>query len=142
MTAACGCWHGCLSGKALLARHGPLFSADSIASHGKVYTFGFGKHGQVRPSVPCAGPSSSLGAVVPDPCPSHNFHHGTHVQLGHGTLCQSAEPTIVPTLVSAQIVQVACAGAKTYALTARALLLLSLSLMTRYEAASGHARSY
>lgn len=77
----------CVLGKALLARRGPRFSEGSIASHGKVYTFGFGKHGQ----------------------------------LGLGTLCQSAEPTIVPTLVSAQVVQVACAGAKTYALTAQGL---------------------
>jgi hypothetical protein len=40
------------AGKALLARRGPRFSEGSIASHGKVYTFGFGKHGQVRPSIP------------------------------------------------------------------------------------------
>jgi hypothetical protein len=101
-------------GKALLARQGPLFSEGIIPSHGKVYTFGFGKHGQVRISTQTdSATCASVRACVA-------IAHGRrHNQLGHGTLTQSAEPTIVPTLIGAQIVQVACSGAKTFALTAR-----------------------
>ena len=85
-----------------------------MPAFGQVYTFGFGKHGQVFP-FPLPLPLPSFRYTIPAPSFAGSlFARLPHdrlllLQLGHGTLLQTAEPTLVRALASAQVVQVACA---------------------------------